>query len=136
MTGRTVLVTGGAGFVGSYVVRDLLRAGARPIVLDTVTAPETLARVASDADREGVVVERGEVTDGWALMRVCERRGVEQIVHLASPLTQAIRESPRAGIDAMCGGTANVFEVVRALGLGRVVWASSIAVFGSVAGRV
>jgi UDP-glucose 4-epimerase len=136
MTGRVVLVTGGAGFVGSYVVRDLLRVGARPVILDSVIAPDTLARVVPDDEREGLAIEQGDVTDGWGLMRLCERDRVERIVHLASPLTKAVRESPRARLEAMCGGTANVFEVVRALGLERVVWASSIAVYGSVAGRV
>jgi UDP-glucose 4-epimerase len=136
MTGRVILVTGGAGFVGSYVVRDLLRAGARPIVLDSVTSPDTLDRVVPDDERDGLAIEQGDVTDGWGLMRLCERHRVERIVHLASPLTKAVRESPRAQLEAMCGGTSNVFEVVRALGLRRVVWASSIAVYGSAVGRV
>ena len=103
MTARAVLVTGGAGFVGSYVVRDLLRAGALPIVLDRVTAADTLARVVADDEREGLVVEQGDVTDGWGLMRICERHSVERIVHLASPLTGAIGESPRATWSASCG---------------------------------
>jgi UDP-glucose 4-epimerase len=136
MTAQTVLVTGGAGFVGSYVVRDLLRAGARPVVFDSVIGLSTLASVVPAEDRAGLMMEQGDVTDEWKLLRLCQRHEVERIVHLASPLTRSVRESPKAGLAAMCGGTANVFEVVRALGLGRVVWASSIAVFGSAAGPV
>lgn len=125
-----VLVTGGAGFLGAYVVRDLLRTGEHVIVFDSTVTLNALDSVLDKSDRARICVEQGDVSDGWRLMRVCERHGVDRIVHLASPLTDAIRESPAVGLAAMCGGTANVFEAARALKLRRVVWASSISVFG------
>jgi len=125
-----VLVTGGAGFLGSYVVRDLLRSGQDVIVFDSAVTLNALDLVLDESDHERIRVEQGDVSDGWRLMRLCERYGVDRIVHLASPLTKAISESPAAGLAAMCGGTVNVFEAASALGLRRVVWASSISVFG------
>jgi UDP-glucose 4-epimerase len=125
-----ILVTGGAGFLGSYVVRDLLRAGEDVIVFDSIVTPNALDSVLDRRDRARIRVEQGDVSDGWRLLRLCERHGVDRIVHLASPLTNAIRESPATGVAAMCGGTANVFEAARALEVRRVVWASSISVFG------
>jgi nucleoside-diphosphate-sugar epimerase len=125
-----VLVTGGAGFLGSYVVRDLLRAGEEVIVLDSIVTLNALDSVLEPHHRERLSIEQGDVTDGWRLLRLCERHGVDRIVHLASPLTAAIRESPSTGLAAMCGGTANVLEAARARGVRRVVWASSISVFG------
>src|SRR4051812_22842085 len=136
MTPRTVLITGGSGFVGSYVARDLLRAGSRPVVVDTVLEPGILELVVPEPDRDGLVLERADVADGWLLLRLCERHAVSAIVHLASPLTKSVRESPAAALGAMVGGTANVCEVARALRLPRVVWASSLAVFGSPAAPV
>src|SRR5262245_24838436 len=103
MAPANVLVTGGAGFVGAYVVRDLLRAGSMPIVFDAATAPDTLDSVLEPDEREGLAIERGDVTDSWRLLRLCERHHVGRIVHLASPLTKTVRDSPRAGLDVMVG---------------------------------
>jgi UDP-glucose 4-epimerase len=125
-----VLVTGGAGFLGSYVVRDLLRLGRDVVVFDHTVVSNALDSVLEPSDRAGLRLEHGDITDGWRLLRLCERHGVDRIVHLASPLTNAIHESPGPALAAMCGGTANVFEAARALRLRRVVWASSSAVFG------
>lgn len=130
MTGASVLVTGGAGFVGSYVVRDLLRSGADVVVLDSIVVGNAMESVLDRDGQERLTIEAGDVTDAWRLLRLCERHDVDRVVHLASPLTNAIRESPVSGLAALCVGTANVFEVARALELRRVVWASSIAVFG------
>jgi nucleoside-diphosphate-sugar epimerase len=125
-----VLVTGGAGFVGSYVVRDLLREGARVVLVDNAPTHNVFDSVLGEADRGDLRIEEGDVTDAWRLLRICERHGVDRVVHLASPLTSAIRASPVAGLSVACLGTANIFEAARVLGLRRVVWASSIAVFG------
>jgi nucleoside-diphosphate-sugar epimerase len=125
-----VLVTGGAGFLGSYVVRDLLRAGENVVIFDSTVGSNVLDSVLDFDERQSVVIEQGDISDGWLLLRLCERHAVDRVVHLASPLTNAIRQSPGAGLAAMCGGTANVFEAARSLGMTRVVWASSIAVFG------
>ena len=125
-----VLVTGGAGFVGSYVVRNLLQAGEEVVVLDNTVELNALDSVLDEHQRARLQIEQGDVSDGWRLLRLCQRHTVDRIVHLASPLTAVIRESPGPGLAAMCGGTANVFETARQLGVRRVVWASSIAVFG------
>jgi UDP-glucose 4-epimerase len=132
-----VLVTGGAGFVGAYVVRDLLAIEAEVVILDNTISSNAIDSVLDEESREGLRIELGDVTDPWRLLRLCERHEVDRIVHLASPLTTAIRASPAAGLSAMCVGTANVFEVARTLRIGRVVWASSMAVFGRLSpGRI
>ena len=134
--GQTVLVTGGAGFLGSYVVRDLLAAGEDVVVFDNMLTLNVLDSVVDGGDRAGLHLEQGDLGDGWRLLHLCGHHRVDRIVHLASPLTTVIRESPAAGLAAMCGGTANVFEAARALRMRRVVWASSISVFGRQRGRV
>ncbi len=125
-----VLVTGGAGFVGSYVVRDLLASGEEVIVYDTSIAKNVLDRVVPLEGRDRLTLIQGELTDGWGLLAVCQRDAVDRIVHLASPLTQWVRSNPAAGVAAICGGTAAVLEIARALSMSRVAWTSSISVYG------
>jgi UDP-glucose 4-epimerase len=125
-----VLVTGGAGFIGSYVTRALLSLGYRVVVYDTRPDRNALDLVLSPRQSADLLVERGEVTDGWRLLRVCRDHDIELAVHLASPLTQDVTENPMAGIRDVCLGTATMFEVAREAALRRVVWASSVAVFG------
>jgi nucleoside-diphosphate-sugar epimerase len=129
----TVLVTGGAGFVGAYVTRALLAEGHRVVVYDVRPSRNALGLVLDrTGDREGgdLVIEQGEITDGWRLLRTCRRHRVDQVVHLASPLTQDVTDNPVTGIRDVCLGTATMFEVAREAALGRLVWASSVAVFG------
>jgi len=128
----SVLVTGGAGFVGAYVVRDLLRAKERVLVYDIAPKGNALDLVLRDGARtDSLRVESGSVTDSWRLQRLCEDEKVDRIVHLASPLTQDVLLDPIGGIRDICEGTAGIFEVARVLGAKRVAWASSVAVFGS-----
>jgi UDP-glucose 4-epimerase len=126
-----VLVTGGAGFLGAYVVADLLRARREVVVLDTSIVTNVLDHVVAPTDRAGLLLVEGEVTDGWALLRLCEREAIDCVVHLAAPLSDAVKENPPAGVRSMCSAMAELLEVARALSLGRVVWTSSIAVYGS-----
>jgi nucleoside-diphosphate-sugar epimerase len=127
----SVLVTGGAGFVGSYVVRDLLLEGNQVIVYDAHTESNALDLVLPQRPRSDVLtVVQGAISDTWRLFRLCEEREVDRIVHLASPLTQDVVADPTSGIRDICGGTAAIFELARAFSIHRVVWASSVAVFG------
>ena len=128
------MVTGGAGFVGAYVVRDLLLRGERVIVYDVAPIGNALDGVLAHVERDGIqerlVLERGGLADGWRLLRLCEEHAVSRIAHLASPLTQDVTRDPPSGLRDICQGTSAVFEVARARGIRRVVWASSVAVFG------
>jgi UDP-glucose 4-epimerase len=126
-----ILVTGGAGFLGAYVVAGLLRAGEEVVVLDLAISTNVLDRVVPQTDRAGIALVQGEVTDGWALLRLCERESVERVVHLASPLSDVVRTNPSAGVRSMCLAMAELLEVARALSLSRVAWTSSISVYGS-----
>jgi nucleoside-diphosphate-sugar epimerase len=128
----SVLVTGGAGFVGSYVVRDLLLEGNQVVVYDAHPESNALDLVLPQRPRSDVLtVVQGAISDTWRLFRLCEERDVDRIVHLASPLTQDVVSDPASGIRDICGGTSTIFELARAFSIGRVVWASSVAVFGA-----
>lgn len=127
----TVLVTGGAGFVGAYVCRALLRAGHKVLVYDARPNRNVLDLLLDASSAESLSVVGGEITDGWKLLRLCRAHEVDRIVHLASPLTQDVTDNPMLGIRDVCLGTQTVFEMACQISIRRVVWASSVAVFGS-----
>jgi nucleoside-diphosphate-sugar epimerase len=126
-----VLVTGGAGFLGAYVVAELLRSGEEVVVLDVSVATNVLDRVVPETSRAGLKLVQGEVTDMSAVLRLCEHESVERVVHLAAPLSDVVRENPPAGVRSMCLAMAELLEVARVLSFARVVWTSSISVYGS-----
>jgi nucleoside-diphosphate-sugar epimerase len=128
----TVLVTGGAGFIGSYVVRDLLERGDRVVVYDRVFDGNALDRLRPHPANEAeLTTVEGAITDGGRILRLCQREEVDRIVHLASPLTQDVAAVPMSGVRDICEGTATVFEVASTIAARKVVWTSSVAVFGA-----
>lgn len=128
------LVTGGTGFIGSYVVRDLLDAGHTVTAFDLAPNPEHM-RVVVGGEAEGVEIVRGDVQDMALLLRTAQRVGAERIVHLAATLGAGSEENPVRTLSVNCGGTLNVFEVALAVEVEKVVWGSSIAVFGPTSER-
>jgi nucleoside-diphosphate-sugar epimerase len=130
--GRTALVTGGAGFIGAYVTRRLLTDGWSVVVYDARPEGNVLGMLMPDvgANRD-LAVEPGPIADSARLLDLCRRYRVEAAVHLASPLTQDVTVHPEEGIRDICSGTAGLFAAAKAAGLRRVVWASSVAVFGA-----
>ena len=84
----SVLVTGGAGYIGSHVVLELLEAGEEPIVLDD------LSTGFREAVPDVVKFVRGDVGDQKLVTRVIAGNGVDAIIHLADPLSCRIGQRP------------------------------------------
>jgi len=128
MPPSTVLVTGGTGFLGSYVVEDLVDAGHDVVAYDLSTDPRILEKlgVADDA-----TIRRGDVSDLADLLRAVRETGATHVVHLAALLTNGARDNPRTALDVNVKGTNNVLEAARILDdqVERVAWASSAAVY-------
>ncbi len=130
--GPLVLVTGGAGFIGSHTVDRLVEAGCRVVVLDDLSTgrQDNLARWAGDARVE--VVE-ADVANGLfaPLAEVTRRRGpIARIAHFAAQtaVVQSI-QSPFEDIRANYVGTAHVLEYARCCAVEKLVFASSSAVY-------
>ena len=123
---RWVLVTGGAGFIGSHLVEALVRRGRKVRVLDNLCEGRmrNLAGVAKKIE-----FIRGDVRHVADLRRAI--RGVEVIYHQA-----ALRSVPKSVGDPMiyhevnATGTLQLLQVARELGVRRVVYASSSSVYG------
>jgi UDP-glucose 4-epimerase len=120
-----VVVTGGAGFVGSNIVRRLLKEGAAVLVLDDfyTGAEENLP-----ARESKLEVARGSVTDFDLVRKVL--KGSTTVIHEAARNIIVSTRNPREDYEVNIGGTLNVLMAVRELGLGRVVYASSASVYG------
>jgi len=122
-----VLVTGGTGYIGSYVAADLVEEGHDVVAFDLATDSWRLETLGIAED---VTTIRGDVTDPTALIRAAKETDTTHVVHLAALLTTGARADPRAAMDVNVGGTNAVFEAARILDdVERVAWASSAAVY-------
>lgn len=124
------LVTGGTGFVGAYAVKALVEAGHRVTVFDLMLNREYLADVLGGQKADEVQLISGDVTDLPAVLRAMRSAEAQRVVHLAATLSAGSEVNPLRTLKVNCEGTLNVFESAVALGVKKVVWASSVAVFG------
>jgi UDP-glucose 4-epimerase len=124
--GKTFLVTGGSGFIGSHVVDELVTAGAdRIVVLDKVVREENLR----DALESGPVdIVEGDVTDLDSLRELVQ--GINGIFHMAVLPLGPCNEQPRLGLDVNIVGSFNVFEAAKDAGVEKIVFSSASSVYG------
>jgi dTDP-L-rhamnose 4-epimerase len=135
MPKKTVLVTGGAGFIGSHVVELLLQQGAQVRVFDSL-----VDQVHAGAGPRYVPAEAefvcGDVRDRDALAKSLQ--GVDQVVHLAAEVGvgQSMYEVSRY-VDANTGGTGVLLDIIAndKVDIGRLVVASSMSIYGEGAYR-
>ncbi|MFC7071657.1 NAD-dependent epimerase/dehydratase family protein [Halovenus rubra] len=128
MSDSTVLVTGGTGFIGSYVVADLIDQGHDVVAYDISTDTGILEQLGVAEETE---VRRGDIADPTDVIRAVKETGTTHIVHLAALLTTTARDNPRMAADVNIMGTNNIFEAARTLDdqVERVAWASSAAAY-------
>ena len=124
------LVTGGTGFIGAYAVRALREAGHQVTAFDLMPNREFLADVLGAPPGDDVRVVSGDVTDLALVLRTMHESQAQRVVHLAATLSISSEANPLRTLKVNCEGTINVFEAALALGVTKVVWASSVAVFG------
>jgi nucleoside-diphosphate-sugar epimerase len=124
------LVTGGTGFIGAYVVRDLVQSGDRVVCFDIAPNAQLLTDVVPAEHLQRVTVVRGDVTEWSQLFHTLRAQRVDKVIHLASLLTSSSEANFPRALKVNCQGTNHIFEGAALLGLEKVVWASSVAVFG------
>ena len=131
---KRILATGGAGYIGSHVVTELMAAGYDAIVLDNFEnaaedVPQRLERITGKT----VPVVRGDVRDRALVAETLDRHGIDAVIHLAGK--KAVGESveqPLLYFDANVGGAITLFDAMREHGVRHLVFSSSATVYGAV----
>ena len=120
-----ILITGGAGYVGSVSAEAFLTAGHDVVVLDDLTTGHRAAVPA------GASLHAGTYTDTEALARLLDAERIEAILHCAarSLVGESIRDPAKYYRDNVAGGVA-LLEAVRTTGVQRLVFSSTAAVYG------
>ena len=128
----TVLVTGGAGYIGSHTVLLLLEAGRRVLVLDNLSnsSREALERVAAITGKRAEFVE-GDIRDTALLDRLFQEHEIGSVIHFAG--LKAVGESvaqPLRYYDCNVTGSLRLLEAMDRAGVRNLVFSSSATVYG------
>ena len=126
LAGHRIVVTGGAGFIGSNVVRRLLAEGARVVVLDDFYTGDEDNLPSGEPNLE---VVRGSVTDFELARDVVA--GASLVFHLAARNIIVSTRNPREDYEVNIGGTLNILLAARETDIPRVVYSSSTSVYGN-----
>ena len=125
---QRVLVTGGAGLIGSTIVDRLTSAGGFEIVVYDNLARGRMENLAGAIERGGVTFVEGDIRDRSLLREVMT--GTDVVYHMAAIRITQCAEDPRLALEVMADGTFNVLEAAVATNVNKVVAASSASVYG------
>ena len=131
-TTRSVLVTGGLGYIGSHACVALAEAGYRPVIVDNLgNAKATVLERLAELTQADPAFHRADVRDGAALGAILGRERVEAVLHFAG--WKAVGESvekPLTYYDNNVGGTIALLAAMAEHGVRRMVFSSSATVYG------
>ena len=127
-----ILCTGGAGFIGSHTVVELLNAGHSVVVVDNFvnSKPEAIRRVEELTGKPVKLIE-GDVTDRALMTRVFDENSIDAVIHFAG--LKAVGESVHKPLEYYrnnLDSTLTLCEVMREHGCRRIVFSSSATVYG------
>lgn len=132
----TILVTGGAGFIGSHLTAKLLAAGYRVVCIDnfnnTYDPFSKWEHIVSFRNHPGYRLLSVDIRDQSAVQQTMESHNVDAVVHLAA--LAGVRPSiqnPLAYIDTNISGTLSVLESMKNTGIRKLIFASSSSVYGA-----
>src|SRR6187401_327963 len=128
-----VLVTGGAGFIGSHTVERLLSQGHQAGILDSFNDyyDPAIKRENIRAVRESITVHEGDLRDAAFIEQIFASGGYDAVIHLAGRAgVRPSIDAPELYIDTNIKGTFHLLEASKRHGLKRFVFASSSSVYG------
>jgi len=129
LKGGPILLTGGAGFIGSHLLERLLSSGHEVVVLDNLSSGDEslVRRIAASG---GARISVGDIRDRRSVEEAA--RGCELILHLAAN-PEVRMGDPEIHLEHNVRGTLNILEAARRLDIGFVAFASSSTVYGEAA---
>ena len=128
------LVTGGTGFIGSYVVRDLLKEGHEVVCLQRSGITPLLQELVPAKILKNVKIVQGTIADYRLLDKTMKQHKVENIIHLAACMIPDSESNIPLALQSTIIGTNNVFEAARVFKIKRIVWGDSCSIFGNLGG--
>ena len=129
-----ILVTGGAGFIGSALAQRLVRAGHEVVVIDNFNDyyEVSLKRARADFFLKECTVIEGDITDISFLKKVFKAHQFDTVCHLAAQAGVRYSVSnPRVYVDTNVSGTQNILEVMHEYGVTKMVYASTSSIYGN-----
>jgi len=120
------LVTGGTGQIGTFLCEELLAGGHKVVVYDFKPNMENLGPMAKK-----VVIAASDVTDTSELLTVIKQNAIDHIIHLAALVLFDSMQHPAKAYQVNIVGTNNVLEASRVLDVAKVIFASSVSVYGT-----
>jgi len=129
MKGENVLVTGGAGFIGSALVRELFKEGANVVVYDNFLYGDRCNL--TDVEEDHIQTVNGDVLS-WKIYDVIKKYDVQYVFHLAAePYIPHCYDNPEKFFDVNVKGTMNVLMACKTFGVKRILHFSSSEVYGT-----
>jgi UDP-glucose 4-epimerase len=123
-----ILVIGGAGFVGSHIVDQLLAEPVREIVVLDNFVRGTRTNLSEAAKDHRVRIVEGSITDTTLLAELME--GIDYVFHLAALWLFECVYQPRSALEVNVVGTFNIVEAAQEAGVKKIVYSSSASVYG------
>ncbi len=130
MSEECYLVTGAAGCIGVWVLRNLLREKVPVAALDLETRHHRLPLVLGEQEISRIHFLQGDISDYQTVENAITESHATHIIHLAALQLPFCKSDPVAGARVNVVGTVNIFEAAKRLGLKKVVYASTTAVYG------
>src|SRR4051812_30372908 len=112
--GQTILITGGCGFFGTWLIRRLLDDGDRPVVLDVAKVTKRWEMVMSAEEIATIPFHQVKIDDTDAVLALVPKVNPDAITPLAALQVPPCRDNPLAGAKVNVIGTLNIFEAAKA----------------------
>lgn len=120
-----VMVIGGNGYMGVHVLRELVEMEETPISYDIQPPSEEMNDIVGK-----IKVVKGDVLNITDLLMAIKQNEVDRIIHMTSLLTAASQQNPVMAYHLNIGSTLNVLETARIMDIKRIIYSSSLAVYG------
>ncbi len=130
MASEHFFLTGGMGCIGAWVIRNLVQSRVPLTVFDLSTDRHRLELIMSAEEIAQAAYVTGDITDTVAVTQAVTESGATHLIHLAALQVPFCKANPPLGAAVNVVGTVNVFEAAKKAGIGQVVYASSVAVYG------
>lgn len=130
-----VLVTGGLGVNGSWVLRELVRSGLRPICFDYADDTKLVVDLLDNME-----VVKGNISDLEQVKGLFRKYEVDSVIHMAALVSPDVtsvdpaKAVPMKGFEVNGRGTMNIFEAARLTDVNKIVYTSSKGIYGEITG--